>query len=251
MSHDDPYRPDRGAYTPPTDDELPFDRPRSFDPRRGGPTPVGGGGKSPPLTLLISAGVLVVLIVAVVLFYRSGLRSSEDAPPAVGTPVEQMKVAPPVDAQPVDPAEGLDVYGAPEAPPAAPVFVPAPETPAPRPAPVVEPKLAPKADAPVAPPPLPKKVETPAPVPTPAPAAGGSAVVQIGAFSTPGAADRAYAEAAARHPQFAGRATKRVQEVTTADGNTVYRTSFAGLSREDARAFCGAIRAGGGTCIVP
>ena len=39
MSHEDPYRPnpgrDRGAYTPPTDDDLPFNR-QGYDPRRSG-----------------------------------------------------------------------------------------------------------------------------------------------------------------------------------------------------------------------
>ena len=38
MSHEDPYRPnpgrDRGAYTPPTDDDLPFNR-QGYDPRAG------------------------------------------------------------------------------------------------------------------------------------------------------------------------------------------------------------------------
>src|SRR5690606_6943396 len=91
MSHEDPYRPnprrDRGAYTPPTDDDLPFNR-QGYDPRRGGG---GGGGKAPPMTLIISALVLLILIVAVVVYYRAGPRSSEDAPPAIGTPVGEMK----------------------------------------------------------------------------------------------------------------------------------------------------------------
>ena len=91
MSYDDDHRGnpnagrERGAYTPPTDDDLPFER-RSYDPRR------APAAKSPPITLIISAIVLLLLIVAVVVFYRSGVRSSTDAPPAVGTPVESMKV---------------------------------------------------------------------------------------------------------------------------------------------------------------
>ena len=85
MSYDDDHRGnpnagrERGAYTPPTDDDLPFER-RSYDPRR------APAAKSPPVTLIISAIVLLLLIVAVVVFYRSGVRSSTDAPPAVGTP---------------------------------------------------------------------------------------------------------------------------------------------------------------------
>ena len=62
MSHEDPYHPnqgrDRGAYTPPTDDDLPFNR-GGYDPRRerGGGGGGGGGGKGPPVTLIISAVV--------------------------------------------------------------------------------------------------------------------------------------------------------------------------------------------------
>ena len=85
---------------------------------------------------------------------------------------------------------------------------------------------------------------------TPAAPAGGSSIVQIGAFSTPGIADREYSAVAARFPQFAAGATKRVQEVTASNGSTLYRTTFAGLSRDDARAFCAAIKAGGGDCLV-
>jgi hypothetical protein len=74
--------------------------------------------------------------------------------------------------------------------------------------------------------------------------------VQIGAFSSTAVADREYAAVAARFPQFARNATKRVQEVTASNGSTVYRTTFTGLSAADARAFCAAIQAGGGDCVV-
>lgn len=244
MSHDDPYRPDRdrGAYTPPTDDELPFNRGGGFDARPRGGTPVGGGGRPIPVALLVSLGVLVVIIIgAVVAFSRAGPGASKDAP-VVGEPVPQMKVAAPVDAQPVDPAEGLEVYSPsePVVSTAPPVFAPPPETPAPRPASPAEPAPAKAVTPPV------KTVE-----PAPAPAStAGNAGVQIGAFSTPGIADREYAALAARYPQFASRASKRVQEVTASNGSTVYRTTFAGLSPEDARAFCAAIRASGGDCII-
>ncbi len=243
MSYDDDHRPrDRGAYTPPTDDDLPFNR-GGYDPRRAPPQ------KAPPVTLLVSAGVLLVLIIAVVLFYRSGLRSSTDAPPAVGTPVAQMKVEAPIEAQPIDPEAGVGLYDETSETPTAPEFAPPPETPLPRPAPrPIE--TAEKAETPRPATPAPATrpaAETPAPAAT---GAGGNAAVQIGAFSSTAIADREYAAVAARFPQFARNATKRVQEVTASNGSTVYRTTFTGLSAADARAFCAAIQAGGGDCLV-
>ena len=243
MSHEDPYRPngggdrDRGAYTPPTDDDLPFQR-TSYDARRAGGGQGGGGGKAPPVTLIISGAVLLLLIIAVVVFYRSGLRSSTDAPPAVGTPIGELKVEAPLDAQPIDPEAGVSVYGPPSEIPSDPTFIAPPEVAQPRP-------VAPAAPTPavVAPAPVVKAEARPAP-------AGGSSIVQIGAYSTPGIADREYSAVAARFPQFAAGATKRVQEVTASNGSTLYRTTFAGLSRDDARAFCAAIKAGGGDCLV-
>ena len=259
MSYDDNNRPndsrDRGPYTPPTDDDLPFNR-GGFDARRGPPA------KAPPVTLIVSAVVLLVLIIAVVVFYRSGLRASNDVPPAVGTPVGQMKVEAPQDAQPVDEEAGVDVYRD-ETPSTetAPTFTPPPETAQPRPAPrplppVVSDELPPTRPAPTAtrpaptPPvvrPSPQATQTP---PTPAPAAGGASAVQIGAFSSTAIADREYAAVAARFPQYARGAQKRVQEVTASNGSTVYRTTFYGLSRERAQAFCSAIQAAGGDCLV-
>jgi len=260
MSYDDNNRPndsrDRGPYTPPTDDDLPFNR-GGFDARRGPPA------KAPPVTLIVSAVVLLVLIIAVVVFYRSGLRASNDVPPAVGTPVGQMKVEAPQDAQPVDEEAGVDVYRD-ETPSTetAPTFTPPPETAQPRPAPrplppVVSDELPPARPAPATatrpvptPPvvrPSPQATQTP---PTPAPAAGGASAVQIGAFSSTAIADREYAAVAARFPQYARGAQKRVQEVTASNGSTVYRTTFYGLSRERAQAFCSAIQAAGGDCLV-
>ena len=194
------------------------------------------------MTLIISGAVLLLLIIAVVVFYRSGLRSSTDAPPAVGTPIGELKVEAPLEAQPVDPEAGVSVYGPPSEIPADPTFIAPPEAVQPRP-------TAPATPAPAAPP----VAAAPAPVvkaETPAAPAGGSSIVQIGAFSTPGIADREYSAVAARFPQFAAGATKRVQEVTASNGSTLYRTTFAGLSRDDARAFCAAIKAGGGDCLV-
>ena len=260
MSFEDDNKPGRGAYTPPTDDDLPFRR-NSYDPRSG--RNVGsGGGKAPPVTLIVSAVVLLLLIVAVIFFYRSGMRASTDAPPAVGQPVGEMKTPAPIDAQPIDPAAGVRVYRDETETTDAPVtFTPPPETPQPRPA----------APAPVAPTGqglAPVKPATPAPAPatpatrpatapaatTPAPAAPaaarGSASVQIGAFSSTEIADREYAAVAGRFGQYASGAEKRVTEVTTSSGSTLYRTAFSGLSRERATAFCNALKAAGRDCIV-
>jgi len=258
MSFDDDNRPGRGAYTPPTDDDLPFRR--GFDARGG--RPVGGGSKAPPVTLIVSAVLLLVLIAAVVFFYRSGMRASTDAPPAVGQPVSEMKAPAPVDAQPVDPAEGVRVYrDEAEAPDAPVTFTPPPEQPQPRPA--APPAAAPtgqglppaKAATPPASAPAPRPAQ---PAPTPAPAAepatpapaGGSSGVQIGAFSSTAIADREYAAVAGRFPEFARGAEKRVTEVTSSTGSTLYRTTFSGLSRERAVAFCNALKAAGRDCIV-
>ena len=258
MSFEDDNKPGRGAYTPPTDDDLPFRR-NSYDPRSG--RNVGsGGGKAPPVTLIISAVVLLLLIVAVIFFYRSGMRASTDAPPAVGQPVGEMKTAAPIDAQPIDPAEGVRVYRDETETTDAPVtFTPPPEAPQPRPA--APPTAAPigqglppaNTATPAAPAPRPT---TPAPAPVAAPATkapaatGGAAPVQIGAFATTEIADREYAAVAGRFGAFASGAEKRVTEVTSSSGSTLYRTAFSGLSRERAVAFCNALKAAGRDCIV-
>lgn len=254
MSYDDNNRPndprDRGAYTPPTDDDLPFNR-GGFDARR------PPAAKAPPITLIVSAVVLLALIVAVVLFYRSGLRASTDAPPAVGTPVGPLTVEAPVEAQPVDPEDGVGLYrDGTEPTETAPVFVPPPEAvqprPAPQPLPPVEDEAAPPARMTTSAPPAPRPTPAPIPAPAPAPSAatGGGSAVQIGAFASTAAADREYAALAGRFPQYARVAEKRVQEVTTSAGTTVYRTTFTGLSRDSAQAFCAAIKSGGGDCLV-
>jgi hypothetical protein len=256
MSHEDPYRPntgrDRGAYTPPTDDDLPFDR-QSYDPRRPrGGGHGGGGGKAPPVTLIVSALVLLAIIIGiVVMFNMDGLSPSEDAPPAVGTVVSEMKTAPPVDAQPVDPAAGIDVYdnagGVPTTPP---TFTAPPEEVQPRPeprpldaAPVVRPAPTPAPSPRPTAPPAETRPATPA-------TTGGSASVQIGAFSTPGIAETQYNAIVGRYSRFTQGGSRRIQEVQSSSGSTLYRTSVAGLSREQATGLCNAIKASGGDCIV-
>jgi hypothetical protein len=80
---------DRGAYTPPTDPPL------TFDARQ----PVRGS-RPLPITLIASAVVLLILIAAIIYFYSSGVRKDGEPPRTVGTPVAQMKVAPPPEPNP-------------------------------------------------------------------------------------------------------------------------------------------------------
>jgi len=268
--------PDRGAYTPPTDAPL------SFDARQ----PVRGS-KPAPLMLIISALVLILLVIAIVLFYRSGVREAGQAPQTVGAPVGELKAPPPVEAQPVDPAAGLQIYQSEDgqAAPAAPSFTPPPEQPQARPAPVVvqpPPKPAPTAPVtsapiaalPAAPPglkpsvappppaPAPKAALTPAPkaaapapkVETPAPApkaaAGGAAAVQIGAFSSQALADKGWNDAARIAPGLAAGKGKRVEQIQK-DGSTLFRTTVTGFaSREAATTFCNQLKAAGKSCFV-
>jgi hypothetical protein len=182
----------------------------------------------------------------------------------VGTPVESMKVEAPLDAQPIDPEAGVRVYrDGGEATDAVPTFTPGPEAVAPRPAPqplptapTALPPAAPAVVAPAAPAPAKPVTAAPAvkapaaPAPVAPAAAGGSSGVQIGAFSSTAIADREYAAVASRFGQYASGAEKRVQEVTAANGSTVYRTTFTGMSRDRAVAFCNALKAAGRDCIV-
>jgi hypothetical protein len=188
---------ERGAYTPPTDAPL------SFDARQ----PVRGS-RPIPFTLIISILVLLGLAAAIFVFYRSGVRQAGQPPQTVGAPVAGMKAPPPAEAQPQDPAAGLQIYktegGKTALGPSAPKFTAPPEQPQARaepPAPKVvvtpaapatpaaaapalrpsSPAQPPAAAAPApaakAAPPAPKppppalKVETPAPKAAPAPAA--------------------------------------------------------------------------------
>ncbi|WP_304178130.1 SPOR domain-containing protein [Phenylobacterium aquaticum] len=151
--------PDRGAYTPPTDAPL------SFDARQ----PVRGA-RPAPMMLIVSALVLVVLVVAIVIFYRSGVHEAGGLPPAVGTPVGQMKGPAPTEAQPIDPAAGLQIYQSAEGQtqPAAPNFTPSPEQPQNRAATVPVVTAPPAAPAQVA---ANTTVVTPPPAPAPRPVA--------------------------------------------------------------------------------
>ena len=248
MSYDDNNRndPDRGAYTPPDDDDLPF--------RRGGFDARGGAPKKPiPMMLIISVVVLLVLLAAIGLIYGiGGVRSPGDAPPVVGESVGDLTGPAPVDAQPVDPEGDITAYdAAPEG--ETPEFAPPPEEVQPRPEPREPAEAAPLPPARVAetPNPAPAEKATPAPRLEPAPAAAtGSASVQIGAFSSREVADREYAAVAAAFPEYARGRTKGVEQVTSSAGSTLYRTTFNGFSREQATAFCAALRNAGRDCLV-
>lgn len=120
---------ERGAYTPPTDAPL------SFDARQ----PVRGS-RPLPFTLIISILVLLGLAAAIFIFYRSGVRQAGQPPQAVGVPVTGMKAAPPPEAQPQDPAAGLQIYKTEGGKPAgdgaiSPQFTAPPEQPQARPQP--------------------------------------------------------------------------------------------------------------------
>jgi hypothetical protein len=169
---------DRGAYTPPHEG-LAFD-PR--DSRRRRPLPI---------TLILSIVVLLVLIVALVLLYRAGTGGGGE-PGTVGEPVGEVREAPPAEAQPVDPATGLEVYTDDPAASGAPVFTEAPEAPIARPAPAPAPAPAAPTgttglpdSAPAAVPPAPVAAPPPPPA-RPAPAAATPATPPV-ARPTPSA----------------------------------------------------------------
>lgn len=263
---------ERGAYTPPTDAPL------SFDARQ----PVRGA-RPVPITLIISVLVLAGLVAAIFVFYRSGVRQAGDAPQTVGVPVDGMKSAAPAEAQPTDPAAGLQIYRSDGAGPAEavpPTFTPPPEEPQPRPAPTqpvivteqaapppaMRPSLpaqppaqapaqaptqspAPAAKPAAPPPPAVAKAPEPKPPPAPAPAAKtGGAVVQIGAVSSPELADKTWREAiAATGVSGKGKSVEQIDR----NGATLYRTAVTGFaSREEATAFCNRLKAAGKSCFV-
>jgi hypothetical protein len=264
---------ERGAYTPPT-----ADAPLSFDPRQ----PVRGA-RPIPFTLILSVLVLAALVAAIFMFYQQGVRQAGQAPQVVGDPVGGMKEAAPANAQPQDPAAGLQIYqqdeGQPiETLPAEPKFAPPPEQPVARPttpvivtqAPPAQP--APTTAAPIKPAlpaePPPKAQPAPAPVvkvappapkvttPPPEPkkvaaepkAASGGARVQVGAVSSTALADKAWNDAVSAAPGLGAGKGKAVEKI---EGGTLYRTFVTGFaSRADAQAFCARLQGAGKSCFV-
>ncbi len=104
--------------------------------------------------------MLLGLAAAIFVFYRSGVRQAGQPPQAVGAPVTGMKAPPPVEAQPQDPAAGLQIYKSEGDQPFSPNqkgvhFAPSPEQPEARPQPgaptVVVTPIAPAAPAAAAP----------------------------------------------------------------------------------------------------
>jgi hypothetical protein len=268
---------ERGAYTPPTDSPL------SFDARQ----PVRGS-RPIPFTLIISILVLAGLAAAIFVFYRSGVRQAGQPPQTVGEPVGEMKAPPPPEAQPQDPAAGLQIYKEDQPIAGPPQFTPPPEQPQPRAAlpavviappaaaptvavtsgPALRPAIPAPAATPVAkvaatPPAAPAKAPatpapkiSPAPVakatpaPAPKPAAGGGAVVQIGAVSSTALADRAWNDAVAVAPGLAAGKGKSVEKIDK-NGGTLYRTGVTGFAgRDAASAFCAKLKAAGKSCFV-
>ncbi len=82
-----------------------------------------------------------------------------------------------------------------------------------------------------------------------APAKGGRAVVQIGAFSSAALADKGYQDATAAVGGAGGHG--KVVTPVQSGGHTLYRTVISGFAdRAAAKAFCARLTAHGRTCIV-
>ncbi len=258
---------DRGPYTPSSEPPLAFDPRRFNPPRRGGPAPV---------VLIVSVLLLVLVVGGGFFLYRGGARTPGAPPRPVGAPLGDVRMAPPPQAQPQDPAAGLSVYrDDPNAAPAAPAFVPPPEQPTPRPEPPAVAQIAPPGPPPVRPAPSPApavaSVVAPRPVAAPPhapkpltiadiaqsaetatapPLREGAAVVQIGAFSSAALADAGWNQDAAVAPGVMAGKNKRVAEVNH-DGKTLYRASITGFSsRFEAQSLCDRLKAAGKTCFV-
>jgi SPOR domain len=190
---------ERGAYAPPTEASLHFD---ARQPVRGA-SPI-------PFTLIISILVLLGLAAAIFVFYRSGVRQAGQPPQAVGAPVNGMKAPPPAEAQPQDPAAGLQIYKSEDGQPYSPDqktvrFAPPPEQPEARPQPgppapaIVVTQAAAAASAPALRPSIPAQppvAATPAPpataeipaskpLPSPAPKAEAPAAKAVAAKPAP------------------------------------------------------------------
>ncbi len=77
------------------------------------------------------------------------------------------------------------------------------------------------------------------------------ASVQIGAFQSMDIANKQYANVASSYGLFLGGTAKHVEQVTSANGATLYRTAFTGFeSKDKAHAFCDALKAAGHDCLV-
>jgi len=89
-----------------------------------------------------------------------------------------------------------------------------------------------------------------APASTPA-AAGGSYVLQIGAYKSQADADAAWKTYRAKHAALLSGYSNNVQQVELGEKGTWYRLRIAGLSdREVATALCDRLKADGGACML-
>jgi len=233
---------ERGAYAPPTDAPL------AFDARQ----PVRGA-RPAPLTLILSILVLAAVVAGLFLFYRSGARNAGGPPQTVGVPVGGLKAPPPAEAQPSDPAAGLQIYrseagGSPADAAAAPKFAPPPETPAPRTGPpkvVVTPAPAPSVSPPAAlRPALPAEPPTPKPVPVAAEPAKATpkAPAEVSAANAKPAPEKHVAEKAA--PQKRAAAGGAVVQI-----GAVSSTAIADKAWSDAVAAAPGLAAGKGKSV--
>ena len=245
---------DRGTYSPPTEDNL------SYESRR---APVSRD--KAPMTLIISGICLVVLLLVVVIAYNSGMNKHGKIAPEVGDTVGDIKDGQVQDAKPLSDqdmsdsgiatfAPGSEVPGARPAASASTVDVaPLPAAPIQGPLPSQSSVSATASSATSAPPTSSSATAKPAAaVPTPVttkPVAGGTASVQIGAYTSTDIANTEYAKVASAYGLFVGGAGKRVEKVITPNG-TFYRTAFTGLSADKAKSFCSALKASGHDCIV-
>lgn len=81
------------------------------------------------------------------------------------------------------------------------------------------------------------------------PVSGGAFAVQLGVFSTPANANRAWAGYSAKHKDLAS--FSKVAVPTPVGGRTLHRLTANGFGDEkSARAMCAQVRAGGGECII-
>jgi cell division protein FtsN len=192
-------------------------------------------------------------------------REAPAAAPTFAPPPETPQpraVAPPPAASPTTPVK-QEPTALPPAKPASQVAQLKPAQPAPavqlppKPAPKPAVAAAPVAALPKAPPvkpPAPKLTVQVAPAPAPKPSepkpassGGGSAVVQIGAFSSKDQADQGLADAA----RIAGGGKGRSIEAIQKGGATLYRTQVTGFdSRASAVTYCDKLKAAGKTCFV-